>query len=50
MPIYQEKIAPPGPLPVSTEPPDVPSLNRTIESLKRENAWLKARLDRLLRK
>jgi hypothetical protein len=44
MVIYQEKIAPPGPLPDSTEPPDVLSLNRTIESLTRENAWLRAQL------
>jgi hypothetical protein len=28
------------------EPPDVLSLHRTIESLERENAWLKAELAR----
>jgi hypothetical protein len=44
--IYQEKISSPGPLPDSTEPPDVLYLNRTIESLKRENAWLKQQLER----
>jgi hypothetical protein len=49
MEMYQEKIAPPGPLPDSTEPTDVLSLNRTIESLKRENAWLKQQLERALR-
>jgi hypothetical protein len=38
-----------GPLPDSTEPTDVMSLNRTIESLKRENAWLKQQLERSLR-
>jgi hypothetical protein len=51
MMIYREKIAPPGPLPVdTTEPSDVLALHRTIESLARENAWLKTQLDRLLRK
>jgi hypothetical protein len=50
MTVYIEKIAPPGPLPDSVEPADVLSLHRTIESLERENAWLKARLDRLSRK
>jgi hypothetical protein len=49
MMIYQEKITPPEPLPDSTEPPDVLSLSRTIESLKRENAWLKEQLARATR-
>jgi hypothetical protein len=49
MVIYQEKVAPPGPLSDSTEPPDVLSLNRTIESLKRENVWLKQQLERAMR-
>jgi hypothetical protein len=48
--IYQEKIAPPERLPDPIEPPDVLALHRTIESLKRENALLKARVDRLLGK
>ena len=40
---YQEK--PPLPLPVPTrEPPDVLLLQRTIESLEQENAWLKERV------
>jgi hypothetical protein len=46
--IFQEKIAPPEPLP--REPSDVLSLHRTRESLEQENTWLKAQLDRLLRK
>jgi hypothetical protein len=44
--VSQEKIAPPG-LPAS-EPPDVLHLERTIESLKQENAWLKEQLARYL--
>jgi hypothetical protein len=39
--LYQEKIAPPGPLRVSPKPPDVPALQYTIKSLEQENAWLK---------
>jgi IS1 family transposase len=46
MVIYQEKIEPPGPLPDFTEPRDVLSLTRTIESIKRENVWLRAQLAR----
>jgi hypothetical protein len=38
------KIPPPAALPIYTEPQDVLSLQRTIESLERENAWLKAQL------
>jgi hypothetical protein len=34
----------PPPLPIFIEPQDVLSLQRTIESLERENAWLKAQL------
>jgi hypothetical protein len=48
--IYQEKIAPPCPLPDFVEPPEVLALNRTVASLQRENSWLKARVDRLLGK
>jgi hypothetical protein len=44
-----KQIAPTGPPPISIEPPDVLSLHRTIESLERENAWLKAELARALR-
>jgi hypothetical protein len=48
--IYQEKIAPPGPLPASSsEPSDVLHLQRTIDSLEKENAWLKAQLARATR-
>jgi IS1 family transposase len=46
--IFQEKIAPPEPLP--SEPPDVLSMRRTSKSLERENAWLRTQLDRLQRK
>jgi hypothetical protein len=45
MMVYQEKIAPPGPLPVVySEPADVLSLHRPVDSLKQENHWLKAQL------
>jgi hypothetical protein len=42
--LYQEKIAPLGPLPARTKPPDVPTLQHVIKSLEQENAWLKERL------
>jgi hypothetical protein len=45
MMVYQEKILPPGPLPVlGSEPPEVLLSQRTIESLELEKAWLKERL------
>jgi hypothetical protein len=47
MKVSQEKIAPPGP--PADEPPDVLHLQRTIESLEQENAWLKERLAQILR-
>ena len=48
--VYQEKPAPPGPLAAGTsEPPDVLHLQRTIYSLERENAWLKAQLALIVR-
>jgi hypothetical protein len=47
MMVSQEKIAPPG-LPAS-EPPDVLHLQRTIESLEQENAWLKEQLAHAIR-
>jgi IS1 family transposase len=44
------KVAPPEAVPVVTsEPSDVLRLQRTIESLERENAWLKAQLARIVR-
>jgi hypothetical protein len=47
---YQDKRAPPGPLPAGTsEPSDVLYLQRTIDSRERENAWLKAQLARIVR-
>jgi hypothetical protein len=50
MMIYQEKIAPPGPLPVLASKPSVVLLSQpTIESLEQENAWLKERLARIIR-
>jgi hypothetical protein len=49
MRVYQEKLEPPGPLPVlASEPSDV-LLSQRIESLEQENAWLKERLARILR-
>jgi hypothetical protein len=45
MMVYQEKILPPGPLPVlGSEPPEVLLSQRTIESLELEKTWLKERL------
>jgi hypothetical protein len=50
MMVYQEKIAPPGPLPVlGSEPSDTLRSQHTLESLALENAWLKARLARIIR-
>jgi hypothetical protein len=49
MMVYQEKIAPPGPLSAPTEPPDVLLFQRTIESLEQENAWLKEQFARIVR-
>src|SRR5229473_843867 len=49
MMVYQEKIVPPDPLPMTSEPSDVMLLHRTIKSLKQENAWLKERPARILR-
>jgi hypothetical protein len=49
MMVHQEKIVPPGPLPAANEPADVLHLQRTIDSLERENAWLKAQLTRMVR-
>jgi hypothetical protein len=47
---YQDKSAPLGTLPAGTsEPSDVLRLQRTIDSLERENAWLKAQLARIVR-
>ncbi|SDR89733.1 hypothetical protein [Bradyrhizobium canariense] len=48
MMVYQEKIAPPGPLPIlESDGADVLIFHRTIESLERENRWLKQVLARL---
>jgi hypothetical protein len=47
--VYQEKIAPPGLLPVRTKPPDVPTLQYIIKSLEQENASLKEQLARIVR-
>jgi hypothetical protein len=38
---------PPKGEPVSSEPPDVLHLRRTIDSLEKENAWVKAELARM---
>ena len=47
--IHQEIIAPPKPLSASNEPSDVLRLQRTIDSLQQENAWLKEELARIVR-
>jgi hypothetical protein len=39
--VSQKKIVPPGRLPAPSEPSDVLHLQRTIDSLEQENAWLK---------
>jgi hypothetical protein len=49
MMIYQEKIVQPGSLPAPGEPADVLHLQRTIDSLEKENAWLKEQLARMIR-
>jgi hypothetical protein len=43
------KVAPPEAPVVTSEPSDVLRLQRTIESLERGNAWLKAQLARIVR-
>jgi hypothetical protein len=47
--LYQEKIAPLGPLPTRAKPPDVLTLQHTIKSLEQENVWLKEQLARIVR-
>jgi hypothetical protein len=42
------EVVPQDALPVN-EPPDVLHLQRTIDSLEKENAWLKAELARVVR-
>jgi hypothetical protein len=49
MMVFQDKIAPPGPLPVASEPSDVLHLQRTMDSLEQENAWLREQLARIIR-
>ena len=49
MMVYQEKIAPPGPLPAHTEPPVMRSFQRTIETVEQENEWLKEQLAGIVR-
>jgi hypothetical protein len=43
----QEKITLLRPLPGPSEPSDVLHLQRTIDSLEKENAWLKEQLARI---
>jgi hypothetical protein len=47
--IHQEQSAPHLPLPAPREPSDVLHLHRTIDSLEKENAWLKAQIARMVR-
>jgi hypothetical protein len=47
MMVHQEKVAPPEP--ATCEPADVLRLQRTIDSLEKENAWLKEQLARAIR-
>jgi hypothetical protein len=43
------KVPSPEAVPLSSEPPDVLHLQRTIDSLEKENAWLKEQLARAIR-
>ena len=43
------KVVPQEVLPIASERSDVLHLQRTIDSLERENAWLKERLARIIR-
>jgi hypothetical protein len=43
------KVVPQEALPVTSEPPDVLRLQRTIDSLEKENTWLKDQLARIIR-
>jgi hypothetical protein len=45
--VSQDKIVPLRPLPAPSEPADVLHLQRTIDSLEKENAWLKEQLARI---
>jgi hypothetical protein len=47
--VPQDKITPLRPLPAPSEPSDVLHLQRTIDSLEKENAWLKEQLARMIR-
>jgi hypothetical protein len=47
--VDQEMMTPPVPVPTSSEPSDVLHLQRTIDSFEQENAWLKARIARMVR-
>jgi hypothetical protein len=42
-------VTPPEAAPVSSEPTDVLHLQLTIDSLEKENAWLKEQLARIFR-
>jgi hypothetical protein len=47
--VTASKIPPAESEPVSSEPSDVLRLQRTIDSLEKENAWLKGELARVIR-
>jgi len=49
MMVYPEKIVPLRPLPAPSEPADALRLQRTIDSLEQENAWLREQLRRITR-
>jgi hypothetical protein len=47
--VNASKMEPPEAAPGPSEPSDVLHLQRTIDSLEKENAWLKAELARVVR-
>ena len=47
--VIASKTPPREALAVTSEPPDVLNWQRTIETLEKENAWLKEQLARIIR-
>jgi hypothetical protein len=47
--VAASKVSSPEAAPFTSEPSDVLHLQRTIDSLEKENAWLKEQLARIIR-